>query len=568
MWAIPEGTDPDRALLYFYFGGSVVASMHSDRKAAGHIAKAAGIRSLVVDFRLAPEHPYPAQLDDAEAAYRWLLSQGYEPRHIGSTGHSIGGTLAIMLPLRLLALGEATPGAIVSISPWTDLTIGNATTETNAGTDKILTKSTLELFRAAWLQDPAVDFTDPKISLLHADLTGLPPTSVHYGEHELLAGEGAEFARRLADFTVPSEVRPMPEGQHSFILGAGRVPEVDQGRSSREVGGCAATSAPEHQKPLVTAGATGYRVAGKAAKEYALYRVTTPPWPCGADAHGWPWRQRNTRIDLPWRNREHHVQGRAHADGRCRRNEFRLPVARHGKRRPRDIPQPLDRGLENWDPRTAPPDIGCSLSTTEALARHKARHRTRWPRWHMTPSPSSGDGLRAGRSPGLLARRHARSSDRGRRAEACSQAHPRRHRPSGWLRPWHRQGDLAHHSRHDKGALTFKDPKQYLFFTRTANGRTAARQFLEWLKERMDNRDKAISLTALRAQLKAIHAWGCKTPLTCPTFSSLFWWSTAKRTGWCLAAILSTWATGSGLLAGDLNDIRLEMATTISAPCR
>ncbi|MBT2231641.1 alpha/beta hydrolase [Nonomuraea sp. NEAU-A123] len=228
IWCIPEGADPDRALLHFHFGGSVTASMHSDRKAAGHIAKAAGVRSLVVDFRLAPEHPYPAQLDDAETAYRWLLSQGYEPRNIGSTGHSIGGTLAVMLPLRLLAKGEATPGAIISISPWTDLTLQNTTVDGNEGTDKMLSRGVLELFRGAWLQDPALEFTDPQISLVNADLTGLPPTSVHYGEHELLADDGAEFGRRLANFKVISEVRPMPEGQHSFILGAGRVPEVDQ----------------------------------------------------------------------------------------------------------------------------------------------------------------------------------------------------------------------------------------------------------------------------------------------------------------------------------------------------
>ncbi|MFD0440665.1 alpha/beta hydrolase [Streptomyces chartreusis] len=228
LWAIPEGADPDRALLHFHFGGAVAASMHSDRKAAGHIAKAAGIRSLVVDFRLAPEHPHPAQLDDAETAYRWLLAQGYEPQNIGSTGHSIGGTLAVLLPLRLLAKGEATPGAIVSISPWTDLTIQNAAVEGNAENDKMLTKGALELFRGAWLQNPDVDLTDPEISLLHADLTGLPPTDVHYGEYELLAGEGAEFGRRLEDFKVPSEVHMMPEGQHSFILAAGRVPEVNQ----------------------------------------------------------------------------------------------------------------------------------------------------------------------------------------------------------------------------------------------------------------------------------------------------------------------------------------------------
>ncbi|MGW0844812.1 alpha/beta hydrolase [Streptomyces sp. NPDC002787] len=228
LWAIPEGADPGKALLHFHFGGSVAASMHSDRKAAGHIAKAAGVRSLVVDFRLAPEHPYPAQLDDAETAYRWLLSQGYEPRNIGSTGHSIGGTLAVMLPLRLLANGEATPGAIVSISPWTDLTIQNASVDENEDNDKMLSRTTLELFRAAWLQEPGLDFADPRISIANADLTGLPPTTVHYGEYETLADDGADLGRRLADFKITSEVHPMPEGQHSFILGAGRVPEVDQ----------------------------------------------------------------------------------------------------------------------------------------------------------------------------------------------------------------------------------------------------------------------------------------------------------------------------------------------------
>jgi acetyl esterase/lipase len=228
LWCIPEGAHPDRALLHFHFGGSVTASMHSDRKAAGHIAKAAGVRSLVVDFRLAPEHPHPAQLDDAEAAYRWLLAQGYEPRNIGSTGHSIGGTLAVMLPLRLLAKGEETPGAIVSVSPWTDLALQHAAVDENEDNDRMLSRGTLELFRAAWLQDPAVDFTDPSVSLISADLTGLPPTTVHYGEFETLADDGAELGRRLAEFKVTSEVHPMPEGQHSFILGAGRVPETDQ----------------------------------------------------------------------------------------------------------------------------------------------------------------------------------------------------------------------------------------------------------------------------------------------------------------------------------------------------
>ncbi|MFD1538840.1 alpha/beta hydrolase [Nonomuraea guangzhouensis] len=182
----------------------------------------------MVDFRLAPENPYPAQLDDAETAYRWLLSQGYEPQNIGSTGHSIGGTLAVMPPLRLLAKGEPTPGAIVSISPWCDLTIQNPTINDNADKDITLSRQSLELFRSAWLQDPTLNFTDPKISILSADLTGLPPTALLYGDYELLAGEDAELGRRLSDFKVTSEVHSLPQTQHSFILGAGRVPEVDE----------------------------------------------------------------------------------------------------------------------------------------------------------------------------------------------------------------------------------------------------------------------------------------------------------------------------------------------------
>ncbi|WP_406396656.1 alpha/beta hydrolase [Streptomyces sp. NBC_00882] len=108
------------------------------------------------------------------------------------------------------------------------MTLQNASVDANEDHDKMLSRGTLELFREARLQDPAVDFTSPEISFANADLTGLPPTTVHYGEYVTLADDGAERGRRLADFKVTSEVHPMPEGQHSFVLGAGRVPEVDQ----------------------------------------------------------------------------------------------------------------------------------------------------------------------------------------------------------------------------------------------------------------------------------------------------------------------------------------------------
>jgi acetyl esterase/lipase len=235
LWCIPEGADTAHALLHFHLGGSVVTSMHSDRKAAGHIAKAAGVRSLVVDFRRAPEHKYPAQLDDAEAAFTWLTSQGYEPANIGSTGHSIGGYLAVALALRLRDQGKATPGAVLSISPWCDVRIAHDSVEANADKDKLLTKPLLEFFRECWIGGTGIELTDPQVSLVNANLTGLPPTSLYYGKYELLAGEDAEFGERLAKFGVDAEVHPVPEGQHSFILAAGRVPEAD--RSIAEMGG-------------------------------------------------------------------------------------------------------------------------------------------------------------------------------------------------------------------------------------------------------------------------------------------------------------------------------------------
>ncbi|OBH02174.1 MULTISPECIES: alpha/beta hydrolase fold domain-containing protein [unclassified Mycobacterium] len=228
LWCIPLDSDPESVLLHTHMGGSVLMSMHSDRKAAAHIAKAAGVRSLVLNFRRSPEHKYPAQVDDVDTAYRWLLDQGYRPDKIGSVGHSIGGYLAVELALRLRDRGEALPGAVLSISPWTDVTLSGESIETNAERDKLLTRGLLELFRSCWLDGTGLEFTDPRVHLLGADLSGLPPTAVYYGEYELLASDAVAFSRRAKDAGNDVLVRRVDEGQHSFIMGAGRVEEVDR----------------------------------------------------------------------------------------------------------------------------------------------------------------------------------------------------------------------------------------------------------------------------------------------------------------------------------------------------
>jgi epsilon-lactone hydrolase len=228
LWCIPAGCAADRVLLHSHGGGTVLFSMHLDRKAAGHIAKAAGARALVVDYRRSPEHKFPAQVCDVQKAYRWLLSQGVRPEHIAATGQSIGGNFAVSLAVALRSQGVARPAAILSISPWYDMELKNETIETNSMNDRLLSRGVLEWFREAWLGGTDVAWNDPRVNPLYADLTGLPPIQVYYGDYELFAGEAAQFAKQAQHAGADVTLCSVPQGQHNFILGAGRVPEVDE----------------------------------------------------------------------------------------------------------------------------------------------------------------------------------------------------------------------------------------------------------------------------------------------------------------------------------------------------
>jgi len=228
LWCIPERCDAYRVLLHSHAGGTVVCSMDTDRKAIGHIAKAVGARALIPDYRRSPEHKFPAQIDDVEKAYRWLLAQGIRPEHIASIGHSVGGNLAVSLVVTLRDKGDQLPAAILSVSPWYDMEIKNQTLEANAKTDALISKLALQMFRESWIGGTGVAANDPRVNMLYADLSGLPPIMVYYGAHEILAGEAMDFAKRARGAGVDVTLRSLPEGQHNFILGAGRVPEVDQ----------------------------------------------------------------------------------------------------------------------------------------------------------------------------------------------------------------------------------------------------------------------------------------------------------------------------------------------------
>ena len=226
IMVIPADSSPEQVLLHSHSGGGMVASMWQERKAVGHLAKAAGSRALVINYRLAPENKFPAQIDDVEAAFRWLLDQGYQPSRIASTGDSIGGNLALSLALTRLRKNATLPGAVLSISPWLDMELKNKAIDANAHTDRMLSREMLSGFRDAMLDGTGVAINDPRINLVSADPAGLPPTFIYYGDYEILTDDSKKFAERARAAGVDIKLHSLPEGQHNFFVGAGRVPEI------------------------------------------------------------------------------------------------------------------------------------------------------------------------------------------------------------------------------------------------------------------------------------------------------------------------------------------------------
>ncbi|MEW2545109.1 alpha/beta hydrolase [Streptomyces sp. NPDC047002] len=228
LWAVPAGSSSEHVLLHSHSGGSVVASPWMDRKAVGHLARATGVPALLVDFRLAPEHAFPAQTDDVRDAYRWLLDQGYEAAKIATVGHSIGGNYAVNLALVARREGLPLPGAVLSMSPWFDIALDNPSIDGKAELDKMLSRTQLTAFGDLMLEGTGVAKTDPRINLQHADLAGLPPTFVLYGDQEILTDDSERFAVRARAAGVHVRLEVIPGGQHNFLFGAGKVPEIDE----------------------------------------------------------------------------------------------------------------------------------------------------------------------------------------------------------------------------------------------------------------------------------------------------------------------------------------------------
>ena len=193
-WLRPPSAVPGRVVLYLHGGGYVIGSPRSHRHLAAAIAGAAGASALLLDYRLAPEHPFPAAVEDATAAYRWLLDQAIAPGHIVIAGDSAGGGLTVAT---LLALREARvplPAGGVCISPWVDLTCSGASYATKAAADPIVRRAGVEEMARAYLgaRPPRTPLASP----LFADLRGLPPLLIHVGSDEVLLDDAVQLAER------------------------------------------------------------------------------------------------------------------------------------------------------------------------------------------------------------------------------------------------------------------------------------------------------------------------------------------------------------------------------------
>jgi epsilon-lactone hydrolase len=227
MWLAPKGAAEDRVVLGLHGGGFVTGSMYTHRKLFAHLAKAIGARALVPDYRRAPEHTHPAALEDALAAYRWLLEHGIEASHIVFAGDSAGGGLVVTTMLLARERGLPLPSGGMPLSPWFDHRHTGGSWDENDSKDMLLSREFSRRLTAMLLGDTG-DPLDPLVSPLYADLAGLPPLYIQASRDEGIVDDGRSFADRAQQAGVDVRIDLFPGQQHTFQIGAGRSPEADE----------------------------------------------------------------------------------------------------------------------------------------------------------------------------------------------------------------------------------------------------------------------------------------------------------------------------------------------------
>lgn len=213
-WVMPKDERRSGVVLYLHGGGYTCGSLDYAKGFAATLASECGVRVFCAAYRLAPENPYPAAVEDALTAFDYLLKKGYAPHQILLCGESAGGGLIYALSLKLKQLGRELPCGLIGISPWVDLTGSGASYETNRDNDPSLTQELLEFYAKCYTQDP----TDPLCSPVRGDLTGLPPSLLFAGGDEILLDDARTLHDRLRQAGCRSKLLIAPERWHAYVL--------------------------------------------------------------------------------------------------------------------------------------------------------------------------------------------------------------------------------------------------------------------------------------------------------------------------------------------------------------
>jgi acetyl esterase/lipase len=225
-WVTAEGSADGRVVLYLHGGGYVIGSVQTHRILMAGLSQASGARVLGLDYRLAPEHPFPAAVEDAISAYRWLLAEGYDPAGISVAGDSAGGGLTVAALVQIRYLGLPMPGAAVCISPWVDMEGIGESMETRSEADPMVKKDGLEFMARTYLGGS--DSRAPLAAPLYADLRGLPPTLIQVGDAEVLLDDSTRLAGIAREAGVDVKMDVWDDMIHVWHLFAPILPEGRQ----------------------------------------------------------------------------------------------------------------------------------------------------------------------------------------------------------------------------------------------------------------------------------------------------------------------------------------------------
>lgn len=223
LWALPKEPEGDGVLYYLHGGGYIGGDLTYAKGFATTLAAKTGKKTFCIGYRLAPENPFPAALDDAVEGYRYLLAMGYPPEKIVLAGESAGGGLIYCLCLKARELGLPMPAGLIAISPWTDLTQSGASYETNREADPSMTRDRLTYYAQCYTDRPE----EPLVSPLFGDLSQMPPSVIFVGGDEVMLDDAVRLHEKLLAAGRRSRLTVRPELWHAYLLYGVKEAEED-----------------------------------------------------------------------------------------------------------------------------------------------------------------------------------------------------------------------------------------------------------------------------------------------------------------------------------------------------